>query len=176
MSSFTPRLTVPANNDPNYTRPAYGGYNNCIPGNPEAWPGSVLANCVGEVHGRWWEILGRDPGLCPYDAKYFWTYTSDGYSRGSEPRLGAIICFTSSGQGHVAVVEQVPDPDTVITSNSAYGQTIFYTQTLRRANGWTWNSAFTFQGFIYLPGGVMNAELLAAFIKRRRKGRRKKLL
>lgn len=172
MNSFSPRLTVPANNDPYYTRPAYGGVNPCIPGNPQAWTGSVLANCVGYCWGRWWEIMDQNPGLCSNDAKYWWTY-NDGYPRGSEPRLGAIICFTSSGQGHVAIVERVIDPDTIVTSNSAYNQTIFYTQTLRRVNGWTWNSAFTFQGFIYLPGNLITHELLAAFSKRRRKGKRK---
>ena len=170
MTNFRPRLTVPSNDDPNYTRPAYGGRNNCIPGSPEAWPGSVLANCVGEVHGRWWEILGHDPGLCPYDAKYFWTY-NDGYNRGSEPKLGAIICFDAT-RGHVAVVERIIDADTIVTSNSAYQQTIWYTQTLRRANNWTWNSAFTFQGFIYLPGYVLTEQMLAAFAIRRKKGKR----
>ena len=176
MSSFTPRFTVPANNDPLYTRPSDGGVNPCIPGNPEAWPGSVLANCVGYCWGRWWEILGSNPHLCPYDAKYWYAY-NDGYTRGTEPRIGAIMCWDASS-GHVAVVEQVIDPDTVITSNSAYGQTIFYTQVLRRANNWTWNSAFTFQGFIYLPGGVMSEELLSilSIALRRRKGKRKKLV
>ena len=175
MSSFTPRTTVPAIDDPHYTRTAYGGLNPCIPGIPEAWPGSVLANCVGYCWGRWWEILGTNPGLCPYDAKYWWSY-NDGYNRGSEPRLGAIICFDVTGPGgHVAVVERIIDPDTIVTSNSAYQQTIYYNQTLRRANNWTWHSDFTFQGFIYLPGTVMTDELLStiALAIKRRKGKRR---
>lgn len=173
MSSFTPRLTVPTANDPYYTRTAYGGLNPCIAGDPPAWTGSALANCVGYCTGRWYEILDINPGLCPYDAKYWWTY-NDGYSRGSDPRLGAIICFTSSGAGHVAIVERVIDANTVVTSNSAYQQTIFYTQTLYRSNNWTWNSAYTFQGFIYLPGTVITSELITTFLKRRRmKGRKR---
>jgi hypothetical protein len=173
MSSFTPRLTVPANNDPHYTRIASGGLNPCIPGIPEAWTGSVLANCVGYNYGRWYEILGRDPQLYTGDAKYWWSHNSQ-YVHGSEPRLGAIICFDSASQGHVAIVEQIIDANTIVTSNSAYQQTIFYTQTLRRANNWTWNSNFTFQGFIYLPSQpISRHELLAAIaIKRRKKGRR----
>lgn len=171
-NSFTPRTTVPANNDPHYTRTAYGGLNPCIPGIPEAWPGSVLANCVGYCWGRWWEILGTNPHLCTYDAKYWYGY-NDGYARGTEPKLGAIICFNATA-GHVAIVEQIIDADTIVTSNSAYQQTIYYNQTLRRANNWTWNSAFTFQGFIYLPSQPLSqSELLAAIaIKRRKKGRR----
>ena len=171
MSSFTPRTTVPANDDPHYTRIADGGLNPCIPGDPPAWTGSVLANCVGYCYGRWYEILGYDPNLYTGDAKYWWGHNSQ-YTHGSEPRLGAIICFTSSGQGHVAIVEKVIDANTIQTSNSAYHQTIYYNQTLTRSNNWTWNSAFTFQGFIYLPGNVITQELLATMFKRRRKGRR----
>lgn len=148
--AFTPRLVVPNNGDIHYTRTGYGGLNPCIPGIPEAWTGSVLANCVGYCWGRWWELLNTNPHLCSYDAKYWWNY-NDGYSRGSQPQLGAIICFDSSNAGHVAVVEEIIDANTIRTSNSAYQQTIFYTQILRRSNNWTWNSAFTFQGFIYLP-------------------------
>ena len=147
---YVPRLTVPNNYDPHYTRITYGGLNPCIAGDPEAWTGSALANCVGYSTGRWYELLGYNPHLCPYDAKYWWSY-NDGYSRGNVPQLGAIICFDSSNAGHVAVVEQIIDSNTIVTSNSAYHQTIFYTQTLYRSNNWTWNSSFTFQGFIYLP-------------------------
>lgn len=172
MSSFTPRTTVPANNDPHYTMISYGGLNPCIPGDPQAWTGSVLANCVGYCYGRWYEILGTDPNLYTGDAKYWWGHNSQ-YTHGSEPRLGAIICFTSSGQGHVAIVERIIDANTIQTSNSAYHQTIYYNQTLTRSNSWTWNSAFTCQGFIYLPGNVITEELLAAMFKRRRKGRRR---
>lgn len=172
MSSFTPRLTAPSANDPHYTMTSYGGLNPCIAGDPAAWTGSVLANCVGYNYGRWYELLGRDPHLYTGDAKYWWSHNSQ-YTHGSEPRLGAIICFSSAAQGHVAVVEQIIDHDTIVTSNSAYHSTIFYTQTLRRANNWVWNSNFTFQGFIYLPGSVSELELLAAIFKRRRKGRRR---
>lgn len=172
MSSFTPRTTVPANDDPYYTMTSYGGLNPCIAGDPPAWTGSVLANCVGYCYGRWYEILGYDPNLYTGDAKYWWGHNSQ-YTHGSEPRLGAIICFTSSGQGHVAIVEKVIDANTIQTSNSAYHQTIYYNQILTRSNNWTWNSAFTFQGFIYLPGNVITPELLTAMFRRRMKGKRR---
>lgn len=172
MSSFTPRFTVPSANDPYYTMTSYGGLNPCIAGDPAAWTGSVLANCVGYCYARWYEILLRDPHLYTGDAKYWWSHNSQ-YTHGSEPRLGAIICFSSAAQGHVAVVEQIIDHDTIVTSNSAYHSTIFYTQTLRRANNWVWNSNFTFQGFIYLPSVPIPHNILAAIFKRRRKGKRR---
>lgn len=171
MSSYVPRFTAPTSNDPHYTMTSYGGLNPCIAGSPAAWTGSVLANCVGYNYGRWYEILGYDPNLYTGDAKYWWTHNSQ-YKHGSEPKLGAIICFSSAAQGHVAVVEEIIDHDTIVTSNSAYNSTIFYTQTLRRANNWTWHSNFTFQGFIYLPGTIQN-NVLAAMFKRRRKGKRR---
>lgn len=151
--SFTPRDTVPSPFDQHWIQTSYGGLNPCIAGNPLYATGSVLANCVGYCWGRWWEILDRNPHLCTNDAKYWWSF-NDGYARGSEPRLGAIICFDSASQGHVAVVEKIIDADTIQTSNSAYQQTIYYNQTLTRNNGWSWNSNFTFQGFIYLPNDV----------------------
>ena len=172
MSRFTPRTTVPSTDDPYYTMIASAGLNPCIAGSPAAWTGSVLANCVGYCYGRWYEILQANPNLYTGDAKYWWTHNSQ-YEHGSEPRLGAIICFTSSGQGHVAIVEKIIDANTIQTSNSAYQQTIYYNQTLSRANNWTWNSAFTFQGFIYLPGIVLSDSLLAALFKRRKKGIRR---
>lgn len=172
MSSFTPRLTAPSANDPHYTMTSYGGLNPCIAGDPAAWTGSVLANCVGYNYGRWYEILGTDPNLYTGDAKYWWSHNSQ-YTHGSEPRLGAIICFSSAAQGHVAIVEEIIDHDTIVTSNSAYHSTIFYTQTLRRANNWVWNSNFTFQGFIYLPSVPIAHNILAAMFKRRRKGKRR---
>lgn len=174
MSSYVPRTTVPANDDPNYTLTAYGGLNPCIPGDPPAWIGSALANCVGYTTGRWIELLGTNPGLCPYDAKYWWAY-NDGYDRGSTPRLGAIICFTSAGAGHVAVVESISaDGTRITTSNSAYQQTIYYNQNLYLSNNWTWSSNYTFQGFIYLPTSNINVkELLPMFSKKRRNRRRK---
>lgn len=173
MSNFTPRFTVPSANDPHYTMTSYGGLNPCIPGDPAAWTGSVLANCVGYCWGRWWEILGENPHLYTGDAKYWWSHNNQ-YVHGSEPKLGAIICFSSAAQGHVAIVEQIIDHDTIVTSNSAYHSTIFYTQTLRRANNWVWNSNFTFQGFIYLPSQPisMHETLAALLIRRRKKGRR----
>lgn len=170
--AYTPRLTVPNQYDIHYTQTAYGGLNPCIAGDPLYYTGSVLANCVGYCWGRWWELLNTNPHLCSYDAKYWWGY-NDGYSRGSEPQLGAIICFWSANAGHVAVVEEIIDADTIRTSNSAYHETIFYTQVLRRSNNWVWNNNFTFQGFIYLPTQPIPPQpldngRLACILKKRR--------
>lgn len=154
-TTFTPRTTAPESDNRYYLRPSVGGVNECI----EISNGSVLPNCVGYAWGRAYEIMNSKPTLSKGDAEVWYGNTSDGYSRGSEPKLGAIICWRkgvvgddSDGAGHVAVVEEISSDGTITTSNSAYGGTRFYTQTLSPdTNGIYQLSGYTFQGFIYLP-------------------------
>lgn len=152
--TFTPRLTEPSTDNIYYLRQSVGGVNECI----EISNGSVLPNCVGYAWGRAYEILGEKPTLSKNDAEVWYGNTSDGYSRGQIPQLGAIICWSkgvvgddSDGSGHVAVVEEMLSDGTITTSNSAYGGTRFYTQTISPVNGVYELSGYTFQGFIYLP-------------------------
>lgn len=150
---FTQRLTAPSTDNIHYLTPGVGGVNECI----EISGGSVLPNCVGYAWGRAYEIMGSKPALSKGDAENWWGY-SDGYSRGQTPKLGAIICWAkgnvgddSDGSGHIAVVEEIQSNGTITTSNSAYGGTRFYTQTISPVNGVYSLSGYTFQGFIYLP-------------------------
>lgn len=66
---------------------------------------------------------------------------------------GAVICFERSGaSGHVAIVEEMGysgNRKYIVTSNSAWNSTYFYMQTLYEDEGYTWNSDYHFQGFIY---------------------------
>lgn len=154
MSRYVPRTTIPDPTDLNWIKTTYGGYNYCILGNPSYATGSVLANCVGYAWGRWRELLGAYHNLSRGNASTWYGNTSDGYARGSEPKLGAVICWDggSDGSGHVAIVEEIaPDRSWIKTSNSAYGGSYYYNQTLYRSNNWTWSSNYTFQGFIYSP-------------------------
>ena len=82
------------------------------------------------------------------------------YQVGQTPQLGAVICFedTSGGDGHVAIVEQINNGgESIVTSNSAWGGTYFYTQTLYRSNNYCWggdnDDRYQTQGFIYNPFG-----------------------
>jgi len=149
---FKARTAAPSTTDKNWIHTSKGGYNYCILINGN----SVLPNCVGYAWGRWRELLGKKHKLSTYDAENWYTNTSDGYKRGSTPKLGAVICWrkgkagvSSDGAGHVAIVEKINSDGSIVTSNSAYGGSRFYTQTLKKP--YSIGSSYTFQGFIYLP-------------------------
>ena len=133
------------------------------------YPTYGLPNCTCYAWGRFWEIgdplsLGinkPNPNDLPggWSGGYWWGNVNNNvYQTGSEPALGAVICFedTSGGDGHVGIVEQINNGgESIVTSNSAWGGTYFYTQTLYRSNnyGWTGSSGayYRTQGFIYNP-------------------------
>ena len=138
----------------------------------------ALPNCTAYVWGRWYEIMKKLPKLSTGKVETWYSYTSDGYQRGSEPKLGAIMCWsgTSSansdgkgGRGHLAVVEKINSDGSIKTSESAYGDSRYWWTTTRsKGNGnWGQGSAYTFQGFIYCPsvtsygssGGVVGTSI-----------------
>ena len=176
MSEFRPRTTPPDPSDLRWISDdeKYGGYNRCMVINSAT--GLTIPNCTGYVHGRWMEISGSHE--CPLsvsNAANYYGYTADGMPRGSEPQLGAVICF-STGQGgqpgHVAIVEEIIDADTIVTSDSNFGHQYFVMRTRYRSMGWNWiaGSDLVFQGFIYNPNQKnYNILLLAAAARKRRK-------
>ena len=130
---FIPRLTAPVMNNKYYISTAGGGYNKCI----ERRGHWVLPNCVGYAYGRFMEITGRTSCKLSFaNAGKWWGYTSDGYSRGKSPKLGAVICWSKGLEpGHVAIVEKINSDGTIVTSESGYSaKKDFWTQT-RRNNG-----------------------------------------
>lgn len=159
--SYTARTTRPNDGDPYWTKTTYGGYNEQILGNPvnRAWAGSVLPNCTGYVHGRWMELGNQpydyDPSILPWGNASTY-YGNSSAEKGQDPRLGACMVW-GVGAGHVAIVEEIIDNDTVLTSESDYGGdsggTVFETRTRRRAWNWGYYSGYTreFLGFLYHP-------------------------
>lgn len=152
MATYKPRLKAPTTTDKNYLHYTNGGYNYCI----EIVNGSCLPNCVGYAWGRWRELLGEMHNLSRGNAEVWWGNTNDGYKRGQTPKLGAVMCWSkgstatgSDGCGHVAIVEEIKSNGEVVTSESAYGGTRFYSNT--RKPPYYLGSGYTFQGFIYLP-------------------------
>lgn len=152
--SYTPRTSAPSSGDPRWTKIGYGGYNAQILGSPSAWSGSVLANCTGYVHGRWMELGGvtSEYDLSNGNANTYWGH-ADGYERGQEPRLGAVLCLGGGGYGHVAIVEEIFDNGDIMVSESNYGRAVFeyvrrYKSTGYKRSGGTVGG---FQGFIYHP-------------------------
>lgn len=152
--SYTPRTSAPGSGDPYWTKTTYGGYNEQILGSPSAWSGSVLANCTGYVHGRWMELGGAtsEYNLSYGNANSYWSH-DDGYERGQEPRLGAVLCLGGGSYGHVAIVEEIFDNGDIMVSESNYGRAVFeyvrrYKSTGYKRSGGTVGG---FQGFIYHP-------------------------
>lgn len=146
-SSFVPRTDdTGINGDPHY-------YSR----NPFYLAGYGMPNCTCYAWGRFWEIADPNnqyinrPTLSTGNGGQWWGYTSDGYERGSTPRLGAVICFDNSGEaGHVAIVEEIKPNGDVVTSNSAWQSTYFYMKTYKASDGYNFGS-YQFQGFIYNP-------------------------
>lgn len=138
--AYSPRLSAPSQSN------RYYGSDNVF-----YQSGYGMPNCTAYAWGRFYEISGSRPKLCTGNAGTWYSYTSDGYSRGRSPKLGAVIVWTRLGQaGHVAIVEQINSDGSIVTSNSAWGGTYFYTQTLYPPS-YTWSSYYQFQGFIYNP-------------------------
>ena len=127
--------------------------------NPFHNAGYGLPNCTCYAWGRFWEnsdINGdysNRPNLSTGNAEDWWSYTADGYNRGNTPDLGAVLCLADgpfSGEGHVAVVEEILPNGNIICSNSAWGGAYFYLTELSPPN-YLPASGYVFQGFIYNP-------------------------
>ena len=162
--AYTPRLTAPSASDPRWIMDDYGGYNLCIAGSNG--PPSVLPNCTGYVHGRVMEIRGvntDDSGLSFGNGVDYYTGSSAAWIQESEPSLGAVACYGTTGgvggwPGHVAIVEQIIDSDTIVVSESDYGGTYFRTLTCYRQHNWRYPGATDVYplGFLknpYVDGG-----------------------
>ena len=162
--NFVPRLTAPSAADKYYLHTSKGGLNECI----HISGGSCLPNCVGYAWGRFYEITGERPKLSRANAEMWYGFTADGYKRSSTPALGAIVCWSkgvvgneNDGAGHVAVVERIETNGDIVTSNSAYGGSRFYTQTYKKSAGYCFG-AYKFQGFILPPVQIKNNDVSSA--------------
>ena len=144
-----------------YIRKAEGGWSPCIEGNNayglRPFPGSVLPNCVGWATGRMNEK--QDMGSCKYlgnrNAKEFVIFAKQqGLKMGNDPAEDACMVWGGSREGHVAIVEQVIDNDTVITSESGWSyraKPVVRELTRKRGSG-NWGQSYEFLCFIYAPG------------------------
>lgn len=152
---FKVRTTAPSTNNKFYIKAGKGGYNRAKEINKKNH--FCLANCCGLVHGRWLESQNQTnykkyDKLCTGNAESYYL-KKDGYKRGQTPKLGAIICWHGKGDlaGHVAFVEKVYSNGDILTSNSAYGHSIFYTKKYLKSKKYYMGDNYTFQGFIYNP-------------------------
>ena len=162
---FIPRTTKPEANNKYYIRKANGGYSDAIQGNPVDKDCNVLSNCVGYAYGRFNEIggWGSCKYLAPVNAENFMDYKGS-CTVGQTAKIGACMVWQkgatlsgSDGAGHVAIVEKIISDTEVITSESAWGGSAFYTTTRKKGNGnWGYNGKFL--GFIYNPAELIIEE------------------
>ena len=159
---YVPQLTRPAQDDPYYIRKSYGGYSPCVPGSPEWFPGSALANCVGYCWGRS-AYLEQNPNCnigftntttWPVNAWDWIRYPHGRTISLTVPQLGAVACWIRNDgkSGHVATVEVIDSAGNCRCSESGYGLTTIFRTKLyyNDGTGGLEKSGFTFQGYIYL--------------------------
>lgn len=151
---FEKRTTAPSETNKFYIKAGKGGYNRAMEIDKKTH--SCLPNCCGLVHGRWLESQKQTgyikyDKLCTGNAHSYFKY-DDGYKRGKTPKLGSIICFDKKGgYGHVAFVEDINSNGDILTSNSGYSGTRFFTKLLKKSNNYKYSNQYTLQGFIYPP-------------------------
>ena len=131
--------------------------------NPFYQSGYGLPNCTCYAWGRFWEIgdpsnTGANRPHLPTGNGNQWYGQVVGYQKNSyTPKLGSVVCFGGASPGHVAIVEEIRDNgNTIVTSNSDWKGTFFYTETLRRRSDGKFrhphrSKLYLSQGFIYNP-------------------------
>lgn len=138
-SLFTARTTAPGADNTYF-----------FASNPYSQGGYGLPNCTAYAFGRAYEILGTTPNLAMGNANSWWAYNQNTgyYPSGSTPKLGAVICWGGSSDGHVAIVEAI-NGNTVTLSESTYSGIYFqnYTYTIGAEDA---TSVGGFQGYIYI--------------------------
>lgn len=161
------RTTQPKNNK-YYIRQVSGGLNGAVAGKPTISGANVLCNCVGYANGRFNEII-NDPDLKGVVLKFKYQLVCNaenfiesakkqGLSVSSQPIQGGIMVWqkgslkSSDGAGHVAVVEEVYEDGSILTSESGWNAWAFKTVKRTNSNGrWGQNSSYKFRGCIVNP-------------------------
>lgn len=119
--------------------------------------------------GRFSEILHAFSNLCRGIPRKWYSYTEDGYSRGSQILLGAVMCFTHltdlTDPGIVCIVEKI-EKDTIYVTWKHPRTGVFEYFPMTKTKG-KWNldlnkdgvTEYIFQGCIYNPA-VNNEEYI----------------
>lgn len=162
------RTTQPKNNK-YYIRTVSGGLNGAVAGSPTISTANVLCNCVGYANGRFNEII-NDPNIkgnyksfkyqlvCNAE-NFIESAKKQGLKISSVPVQGGVMVWQrgatlsgNDGAGHVAVVEEIYDDGSILTSESGWAAWAF--KTIRRTNDngrWGQSSAYKFRGCIINP-------------------------
>lgn len=164
------RTTRPTSGNKYFITKGSGGYSTCIKGKPTDKRCDVLSNCVGYACGAFNEELnlGYEKYHLNCNAENFIERAiASGLSVISKPVVGSIICWQkgdtlsgSDGAGHVAIVIEVIDSNTIRTAESGYGSSNPFWITTRKNNNGRWglNSNYKLRGFIVNPNYPYNPE------------------
>ena len=148
------RTSAPSTTNKFYLHTSGGGVNECIRINGY----SCLPNCVGYCWGAWYEMMGSRPKLSRQNAKNWYGYTSDGYSRGKTPKIGAVACWGGGQYGHVAIVTEIHDSYIMVAQSNYGGNRFEVVRCEKTATGYKSHGGnINFQGFIYCPITVSNS-------------------
>lgn len=145
----TLRTASPSYENKYYKHVNYGGVNECL----RISGSQCLPNCVGYAWGAWYEMMGKRPNLSRGNAKNWYGYTSDGYTRSKTAELGAVACWGGSGYGHVAIVVGIHS-DHITVAQSNYGGNRFEVVNCYKMSNGLYKSHggnTNMQGFILLP-------------------------
>ena len=142
-STYEPRLTAPSSSSAYYNREL----------NRYFQVGSGMPNCVAYAYGRIYEMNGESPLITHGSAGdwYFINKSNGYYEYGSEPKLGAVACWSR----HVAVVEAI-DENGITLSESHWRRRYFNTVTYKTLSS---HYGQTFYGYIYTYNGGVTKEL-----------------
>lgn len=162
------RTNQPKNNK-YYIRKANGGLNGAVQGYPTIKGANVLCNCVGYANGRFNEIIndseliGKEKtfkfSLVCNAENFIESAKKQGLKISKTPVLGGVMVWQKGatlsqkdGAGHVAVVEQINEDGSIITSESGYNAFAFKRVTRTNKNKrWGQNSSYSFRGCIINP-------------------------
>lgn len=158
---FQIRKSKPGAGNKFYITKSKGGYSWCIQGKPTDSNCNVLANCVGYACGRFNEIIGsmKYPELNCNAENFIERAKSLGLEIVDYPVLGGIMVMQkgstlkgSDGAGHVFIVEDIYDSNTIYTSESGYNSNAFWNSKRSNTNGrWGHASSYKFRGCIVNP-------------------------
>lgn len=142
-SDYKPRLEAPNSSIAYYNREL----------NRYFQVGSGMPNCVAYAYGRIYEMNGEKPLITHGSAGdwYFINKSNGYYKYGSEPKLGAVACWSR----HVAVVEKIDD-NGITLSESHWGGRYFDTVTYQNLSS---HYGQTFYGYIYTYNGGVTKKL-----------------